>query len=669
MRLVRLAQLLLLPGLISYILGATITVEGTGYSKEGAIQSALRGAVEQAAGLSIHSETIVQNFSVLSDKIISDAVGYVSSYRVAAVTQQYGLVKVKVQAEVALGKLEADLSAKGLLYKQIGKPRVMIVIDERSGGKQLLEKTAAHSIEDYLQKNGFTLVDQKQLLVSTAGKRVSAAGTYSFFQGADLLVTGHVSVSEPLAVMVYGVQFYSVSVQVNAKVIRSDNGQVIASAVKTVSKKSRDPHSATNIGLSTGGESIAMELLDDLNTFWQSAVYNENTIEVVVKGGREPQLAALEEGFLHLPVIRSFQMRYLLGSLAVYDFDVRGSVHDFRAAIKKNESMQSVVIDSMYSGRIVLRLDVADFKDDRIDPEHIDLLIATLRIDPVFPSRIRSYENQPLVHFSLPKNSPNKYKVKITIPDIMETFSETTVEQKNTENGLCSVQLLLNDTRVLGNTSNRKVYAEIELCDVSNRKMICQPIAAPVTIYEKNAMDWKVPGTIATFVTFRDQAVIDIASKSIKGLSDSHLKGITKNLLKGSAVFTAVKESGISYVKDPIALPGTVMLDRVQFPLETVKRAAGDCDDLSVLYASLLSSVGIPCAMVIFPGHVFVMFDTGIFEKNRYRLSLDTSLTITHNGTLWVPVETTAPGLDSKMPGLMPRRNSATHCQLVNIYR
>jgi hypothetical protein len=337
-------------------------------------------------------------------------------------------------------------------------------------------------------------------------------------------------------------------------------------------------------------------------------------------------------------------MRYLLGSLAVYDFDVRGSVHDFRAAIKKNESMQSVVIDSMYSGRIVLRLDVADFKDDRIDPEHIDLLIATLRIDPVFPSRIRSYENQPLVHFSLPKNSPNKYKVKITIPDIMETFSETTVEQKNTENGLCSVQLLLNDTRVLGNTSNRKVYAEIELCDVSNRKMICQPIAAPVTIYEKNAMDWKVPGTIATFVTFRDQAVIDIASKSIKGLSDSHLKGITKNLLKGSAVFTAVKESGISYVKDPIALPGTVMLDRVQFPLETVKRAAGDCDDLSVLYASLLSSVGIPCAMVIFPGHVFVMFDTGIFEKNRYRLSLDTSLTITHNGTLWVPVETTAPG-------------------------
>jgi hypothetical protein len=165
MRLVRLAQLLLLPGLISYILGATITVEGTGYSKEGAIQSALRGAVEQAAGLSIHSETIVQNFSVLSDKIISDAVGYVSSYRVAAVTQQYGLVKVKVQAEVALGKLEADLSAKGLLYKQIGKPRVMIVIDERSGGKQLLEKTAAHSIEDYLQKNGFTLVDQKQVLI------------------------------------------------------------------------------------------------------------------------------------------------------------------------------------------------------------------------------------------------------------------------------------------------------------------------------------------------------------------------------------------------------------------------------------------------------------------------------------------------------------------------
>jgi hypothetical protein len=38
----------------------------------------------------------------------------------------------------------------------------------------------------------------------------------------------------------------------------------------------------------------------------------------------------------------------------------------------------------------------------------------------------------------------------------------------------------------------------------------------------------------------------------------------------------------------------------------------GDCDDLSILYCSLLEVLGLDTAFITVPGHIYAAFDTGI---------------------------------------------------------
>ncbi|MEX1277366.1 MAG: conjugal transfer protein TraF [Bacteroidota bacterium] len=106
--------------------------------------------------------------------------------------------------------------------------------------------------------------------------------------------------------------------------------------------------------------------------------------------------------------------------------------------------------------------------------------------------------------------------------------------------------------------------------------------------------------------------------------------------------------SRLSYVNDPRGSK-----DRVQYPSETFALRGGDCDDMTVAYASLLSSVGISTAFidVIPPGrtqdaHIFLMFDTGVPVSQADIVSNNPKRYVVRKNergeeTIWLPIETT----------------------------
>jgi tetratricopeptide (TPR) repeat protein len=79
----------------------------------------------------------------------------------------------------------------------------------------------------------------------------------------------------------------------------------------------------------------------------------------------------------------------------------------------------------------------------------------------------------------------------------------------------------------------------------------------------------------------------------------------------------------------------------VQFPRETLKLKSGDCDDLSVLLAAAYENLGIESALVEVPGHLFMMFRTGVKEADRGFISLQDELLVIRDGEVWIPVEST----------------------------
>lgn len=74
----------------------------------------------------------------------------------------------------------------------------------------------------------------------------------------------------------------------------------------------------------------------------------------------------------------------------------------------------------------------------------------------------------------------------------------------------------------------------------------------------------------------------------------------------GDITCTAVRlyryvQSGIGYINDPVAR------EYIQPPATTLQVGAGDCEDLSILLASLLENVGIPTYLVFTPDHAYIL--------------------------------------------------------------
>lgn len=109
-------------------------------------------------------------------------------------------------------------------------------------------------------------------------------------------------------------------------------------------------------------------------------------------------------------------------------------------------------------------------------------------------------------------------------------------------------------------------------------------------------------------------------------------------------MFSAMNGAELKYVKDPATPARSVSLDTVQFARETLLTRAGDCDDLSVLYASLLESVGVETAFLLVPGHVLLAVSAGVPPDATERVTMEGKRLIVHEGKAWLPIETTALG-------------------------
>ena len=119
-----------------------VTKEGTGEAAvvnkdeikafEEAKDKALRAAVEQAAGVRIDADTVVVNNQLVRDQIFANTTGYVKKFDVLEKKIDKGVVTVKVKADIITESLEKDVTAARDLVKRIGRPKVIILIQENT---------------------------------------------------------------------------------------------------------------------------------------------------------------------------------------------------------------------------------------------------------------------------------------------------------------------------------------------------------------------------------------------------------------------------------------------------------------------------------------------------------------------------------------------------------
>ncbi|MCX6134961.1 MAG: hypothetical protein NTU47_14205 [Ignavibacteriales bacterium] len=156
--------------------------------------------------------------------------------------------------------------------------------------------------------------------------------------------------------------------------------------------------------------------------------------------------------------------------------------------------------------------------------------------------------------------------------------------------------------------------------------------------------------TLRYFVTPEDPDIMRF-TRSVMSQNKDTMAAATRQLEKFRSARLLFNEfaTRLTYVNDPKASK-----DRVQFPSETLVLRGGDCDDMTVCFSSLLSSVGISTAFIdVVPpqrmdeAHIFMMFDTGVPAAQAKLISDNPKRYVVRKNergeeTVWVPVETTA---------------------------
>ncbi|MFQ5586608.1 MAG: tetratricopeptide repeat protein [Thermodesulfobacteriota bacterium] len=267
----------------------------------------------------------------------------------------------------------------------------------------------------------------------------------------------------------------------------------------------------------------------------------------------------------------------------------------------------------------------------------------------VFSNNYKYYTHAPMGTVTL-TNTTDKpitnVTVRFSIKEYMDFSTQIDVGEVPPKETVEHPLTTVFNNRILDITEDTILLSAVKVSYFSRGKKVDVTVTHPVYVYERHALVWDDKGKVAAFITPKDPVVIDFATQAVIGYRTPRLN---KNLSMAKAVFEALGVVGVRYVVDPnnpyrIISDLTDVVDYVQFPRETLARKAGDCDDLSSLYASLLESLGIRTKLLDAPGHLYMIFDTGIPEAESALFGFPEESFIIDENTIWVPVETTLVG-------------------------
>ena len=183
----------------------------------------------------------------------------------------------------------------------------------------------------------------------------------------------------------------------------------------------------------------------------------------------------------------------------------------------------------------------------------------------------------------------------------------------------------------------------------TRRKAVQQKFPISYDLHDKTALTWDDDNKVGAFITPADGALRNYTSFVRQTCKDEHVPGISEALQIGMQIYHGLNELGCIYQVDPTSAFTSVqenplIVDSISLARDTLKRATGDCDDLTVLYCSLLETVGMETAFITVPGHIYVAFNTKVPSKSYREVHPDKNMTLNVNGELWVPVEITMIG-------------------------
>jgi len=272
-----------------------------------------------------------------------------------------------------------------------------------------------------------------------------------------------------------------------------------------------------------------------------------------------------------------------------------------------------------------------------------------LIVKDIYPVYYQFYNTYPLALVSI-KNVAG-YSIEVNVRSHIRPFSE-----RPKDSGF--VRIEKGETRDVPVTAifgkrllqvNQRAPAVLDIeIEARAGATLKKQLSAQLIVHTRNSWNGEMD-KLGLFVTSDDEEILRL-SREMVTKNDFNYNTETVNFEKAKVVFNKLTEKDIHYRSDPNIL--FYQDDRVQYATETIEHGGGDCDDLVVLYASLLESIGIKTAFIEVRdpekeiAHLYLIFDSGLQPHQGKLISSNEKRFIIRdksNGqkSIWIPVETT----------------------------
>lgn len=344
-------------------------------AEDDALASALRNAVEQVIGTMVQSEILVQNYQTIEDNIYSRTQGYVKRYEVVNKSQRGdNILEITIKAVVKKSDLKNDLEAIGLLISRKGRPRLMVIVDEKNMDEHYSYwsvdmNTTENEIMNQLLEKGFPFVDrqvamkklERDMIMAAVNGDETAARSIGLQAGAEVLIVGK-AISKPASgapAVLRQAGMVSCQATVNLRAIRADDGTILATTSQQAAAAHIDQLTGGTLALKRAAKMAADELSDKIIARWQKDIYSGTTINLrLLNVGSYSDLVKIKN--LLPVVIRGVQKVYQRDysqNTAFFEMEVRGNANQVaEELVMKDLSPYKIEVMNVTQNTIVAKL-------------------------------------------------------------------------------------------------------------------------------------------------------------------------------------------------------------------------------------------------------------------------------------------------------------------------
>jgi len=276
-----------------------------------------------------------------------------------------------------------------------------------------------------------------------------------------------------------------------------------------------------------------------------------------------------------------------------------------------------------------------------------------IEMPPVFASMQSVYVNEPVTTVTITNTESQP------LTDVQVTFHQPGFMDSSTQSAQLAELGPGESARVPIHASfNREVFftngvtplnGEVAVSYTYRRRPVRQTQSVTYDLHDRNAMTWDDDRKVCAYITPSDSAIGNYASFIRSSARDETTGYLPESLEYAMQVYHALAALGILYQPDPSSpftevQGNTLLVDSVSLPRETLVDITGDCDDITVLFNTLLETTGVRSGIVTIPGHIYSAIDTGLSPREFATVHPDRDMTLEIDGTLWIFVEITLIG-------------------------